>query len=221
MLRRYDAAVLNFLRLKLEDGSVPMGMATPRREYGKQSEMFPESASEIPSRGNQTVRLPAMVISRLNWVPATERHNLAVHRKLGWSDDLNMVKRSQHPLAYDISYQLDIWTRERDDANLLASMTLLKFPRKLAYLTVDLGEGWGEKRVALIVKNVQDLTELEPNELDREVRMTVDFELEAWLPLPITDVRTVRKVIQRTEVLWVDEDRGLDQIVYEKVLEEG
>lgn len=222
MLRRYDAAVMECLRLKVDEAFVPMGFATPRREYGKQSEMFPEVASEIPMRGNQTVRLPAMVLSRLNWTPATERHNLAVHRKLGWSDDLNMVKKSQHPMAYDISYQLDIWAKFRDDANLLASLTLLKFPRKLKYLTVDLGEAWGQKRVALHVKGVQDLTELEPGEeKDREVRMMVDFDLEAWLPLPIEDVRTVRKVIQRTDIMWYDDQKGLDQTAYEVVLEEG
>jgi len=222
VLRKYDFAVFNFLRLTLEKDFVPIGFATPRREYGKQSEMFPENKSEVPFRGDQTVRLPAMVVTRLNWIRSEERYNPVVHRKLAWSDDLNFVKQSQHPMAYDIGYQLDIWAKFRDDANILTALTLQKFPRRRRYLTVDLGEGWGKKRVALFEKGVQDLTELEPDmESDREIRMTITFELEAWLPLPIVDVRTVRKVIERVDVVWYDESRGFDATAFEKIIEEG
>ena len=222
MLRRYDQAVMNFLRLTLEKEPVPLGFATPRREYGKQGEMFPENKAETPRRADQTIRLPAMVVTRLNWTPSDARHNQTTHRKLAWSDDLNIVKKSQHPMAYDIGYQLDIWTKFRDDANILTALTLQKFPKRIRYLTVDLGEGWGEKRVSFIVKSVQDLTELEPGEeSDREIRMTITLELEAWLPLPIVDVRTVRKVIERVDIMWYDDARGLDATAYEKVLQEG
>lgn len=214
-----------FLRTTIGDHKIPMGFASPRREMGTQTEMFPETVSDIyplpASRPDQTVRLPAMVVTQLNWVRSDERYNPAKHRKLRWSEDLNLVSQAQHPLAYDIGYQLDIWAKFRDDANILLDLTLQKFPRKFAYLKVDLGDAWGVKRIPFLCKNVIDNTNLNYEGGDREVRFTVDFEMEAWMPLPIVDMRTVRKVIAVAEIMWVDDFRGLDRVAFEKTLEEG
>jgi|ERR1035437_2315179 hypothetical protein len=203
MIRKYDLAVQDFLRIDLNGSKIPMGFATPRREFGTQSELNPEDAVSLPPHGAKTVKLPSMVIQRTDWTESAERQRWTKVRKIKWNDDLNMVTQAQFPRAYDLSYQLDIWTKFRDDANILTAMTLTKFNRKYKGLTVDLGHPWGEKKVYLRVDGVHDLTELESDEEDREVRMTIDMLLEAWLPLPPVDVRTVRKVIEDVQIRWL------------------
>lgn len=219
MLRRFDLAVLDFLKLSVNGEPIPLGFATPRREFGKQSEI---QGRAVPQREDQSVRLPSMVLSRLGWTRSSERTNLVRHRKLRWSDDLNIVTGAQHPIAYDLSYQLDVWTKYRDDANLLVALTLTKFPRLTAPLTVDMGNPWGERRVFLEAKDVGDNTELDPGEDgDREVRHTIDLTLQTWLPLPPKDVRTVRKVVMEADVMWYQDEKGVDAVAFRKTLEEA
>ena len=194
---------MEFFRTSYNGEKIPMGFATPRREFGTQEELNPLPEDPLPIHGSKTVQVPSMVVQRLNWVLSDQRMNYGRHRKLRWSDDLNMVTQAQHPIAYDISYQLDIWTKFRDDANLLTSLTLVKFPRRKAALNIDLGYPWGVKKVYLIPAGVVDNTELETEDGDREVRMTLDFLLEAWLPLMPVDVRTVRKVVDEVRIMWM------------------
>jgi len=221
MLRRYDAAVADLLSIALEGQKIPVKISRPRVEFGTQTEMFPERAAEITSAmENHIAQLPAMVLTRLNWTLANNRFNPVLHRKLKWSDDLNMVSQSQHPLPYDIPYQLDIWTKFRDDANVLTELTLIKFPRRLRFLTVDFGKAWGSKRASLFAGQVVDNTMLEPGP-DRECRITIDFMLEAWLPLPVTSIRTVRKIIKTVNLVWIEDARGFDHLAFEKVVGEG
>lgn len=211
---------MEFLRASINGEKIPMGFATPRREFGTQEEMNPMEAGDVPVHGSKTIKLPSMVVQRLNWTLAENRMNYTRHRKIRWSDDLNLVTQAQHPIAYDIAYQLDIWTKYRDDANILTSAVIIKFPRRMASLQVDLGHPWGVKKVFLGITSVVDNTELESEDGDREVRMTIDLNLEAWMPLPPTDVRTVRKVLADTQIMWFDDARGIDAEIGSVVLEE-
>lgn len=197
-----------------------MGFATPRREFGTQEELNPLGGPDIPPRG-KSVPLPSMTLQRMNWTLAENRMNYTRHRKVRWSDDLNLVTQAQHPIAYDIAYQLDIWTKYRDDANILTTTVLMRFPRRMAGLLVDLGHPWGVKKVFMGVTSVVDNSELETEDGDREVRMTIDLNLEAWLPLPPVDVRTVRKTLVDTRVMWLDDAKGTDAEIPGHVVDEG
>ena len=220
MIRRYDSAILALLKAELSPGvPVPLNFGAPRREYGTQDEMGASPADRKPSfRSKQSIPLPSMSLTRSDWTRSAERSNFNLHRKLKWSTDLNLISQAQHPMAVDIPYQLDIWTKFRDDANILTELTMTKFPRVQRAMLIDMGEPWGVKKVYLVLGNAVDNTENESEDADREVRMTVDFILEGWLPFKSRTIRTVRKVVADVDV--VRQDGSPDARVFSKTLEE-
>ena len=224
MIRRYDSAVLDFIRpsLTMNGEKVPFGFAGQRREFGQQSELSSGESDRLGPRDNQTVKLPSIVLQGLDWELDEARYNAAKHRRLKWSDDLNLITQALHPLPYNLMYQVDIWTKFRADANVLSTAIAIKFKRRYAWLSVDMGYPWGVKKVALHqTTGIKDNSESESEEGDREIRKTIDLRLEAWLPTPPVDVRTVRKVIATAEVMWFDDSKGIDAIAFSKTLEEG
>lgn len=218
ILRQYDQAVVDILTLKSRGEAIPIVMATPRREYGNRREQHPDI--DEPERQQQTVHLPSMAVGRYDVRPSETRRRLARHRKIRYSDDLNTVGASLPPIAVDISYQLDIWTRLRDDANVILTWTMSKFPRVHRWVTVDMGWPWGEKRVAIRYDGASDNTDLEPGtEGDREVRMTLDLVMEGWIPVEPEEIRTVRRSVVQLDLEF--HDGGLDQTVFKETLEEA
>lgn len=219
MIRRYAVALIDLLRIELPDTKIPIGIASPRREFGTQSE---RQGHRVEARLDATIPLPSMVLSPLDWNLNRDRFIRAKHRKLRYSDDLNMVTQSRHPLPYDFNYQLDIWTKYRDDLNLILAYTMTKFENQFATLQIDLGHPWGVKKVFVRAEHVTDNTDssLEPDN-DREPRATVDLVLEGWLPLKPKDVRTVRKVIADVSIEWIEPGKGLDAQAFKRTLEEA
>lgn len=219
MIRKYDEAVMDFLKLTISDATIPLTFASPLREFGQHEEVQDSPIPQSP----KMIALPAMAVSRLNWSPDARRYQQAIHRKLKWTDDLNQVAQGQHPMAFNFSYQVDFLTKYRDDMNILVALTLVKAPRKIVMLPVDLGSPWGVKKVPLLFGEVIDNTELESSDeaSNRLCRMTLSLTLEGWLPVPTTDVRTVRKVLQRTDVMWVEDRKGVDYQGPDTVIEEG
>jgi hypothetical protein len=194
MIRKYDDAVLDFLKVDVWEKPIPIIFAGPRREYGNQIELGSETS--FSSYMSNTVKLPAMSLQRTDWQLAMNRFTAAKARHLKYSDDLNMIAQAPVPAPYDIGYQLDIWAKYRADANALVEQVLVKFARPYISLEVDLGEAWGIRRVQLRNDGVSDNSELEVDgEQERNLRHTVSLVLEGWLPLPGKWVTTVRDTI--------------------------
>lgn len=219
MIRRYDQAIRDLLALTIDANKIRMSFASASHEGGTETERRVERAAP----NSESVGLPAMALTRLGWELNPERQNLRRHRHLGWSDDLDMVFQAQHPMAWDIAYQLDIETRYREDMNILTQFTIIKFPNIVRAVLVDLGPPWGIKKVYLKLGNVVDNTEFQGDENKiRTYKTSIDFMFEAWMTLPPVSVRTVRKLIAQVRLDWVDDKRGIDvPVLFEKVLSEG
>lgn len=218
MLRQYDFSVLEYLRIRNANIDIPITFASPRREFGQQDELVP--GKPVPARYNQTVRYPAMSLTRLNFEFAPERFNPSNHRRLGWSDDLNLIYQAKHPLPYDLHYQLDIIAKLDDDANQLLTVTIGKFENMMAVLTANMGAPFGVKKIYLHLGNISDNSTLEGDEsTDRITRYSADLKLEGWFPLSVKAIRTVRKVIGDFEITKLDGTSA--ELVFSKIFEEG
>lgn len=85
------------------------------------------------------------------------------------------------PLPFDLSYQIDIWTKTQQDMQALRTALLCRFPfADETYLDLEV-PGYGTQMVRLSLSRIDDNTDLEPGEADRELRNTVSVTAHAWI----------------------------------------
>jgi len=152
---------------------------------------------EFVTRENQIVKLPAIALTQLDWSVDTSRWTKHHYRKLGWTEDGNGVFQSRQPLPISIMYQLDCWTKYRTTMNQIVRTILLKFIDHEVWLPIDFKGVWGKKYVSLAMlhNGPTNLTENEPRDKDRTVRMAFTFNLDAWVIPEATVFPTVKKVV--------------------------
>jgi hypothetical protein len=104
------------------------------------------------------------------------------------------------PLPYDITYQVDIWTKTQQDMQLLRTALLCRFPfTDETFLDLEV-PGYGTQLLRLNLTRIDDTTDLEPGEADRELRNTVSITAHAW----IYRIALKKKTIQSMNVVFID-----------------
>jgi len=186
----FDAAMKEFFTFKVYPDPenkdefevlVPV-TGPPVLNLGTQEALNP--ASEVlNTRQNQIVKLPATAITQLDWVFDLNRWTRAHFRRLGWTEEGHKVIQSNQVVPVDIMYQLDLWSKYRITMNQMLRNVLLKFTNREVWLDVDLKGVWGVRRIPLtfLYKGPTNLTEHEPKDKDRTVRMVFSFILHAWV----------------------------------------
>lgn len=202
----YDKAMLDFFTLNLYPDIndvenvvvIKPAMGSPRREQGSLEKLHPEAAVGQTDRGLKTVPLPSAALNRLFWLFDLKRWSRSTYRKLEWTEEGRRVIQSDYPVPYDITYQLDLWTKYRVHMNQLVNEVALKFLAREVPLTVDLGNPWGERTILVTMKynGPRDLTDLDPGVKDRTIRMMFEFVMHAWIMPAPTSLPTVRKTVQ-------------------------
>ena len=119
------------------------------------------------------------------------------YRKLGWTEEGRGVIQSRQPLPISVMYQLDCWTKYRVEMNQIVRSVLLKFIDHEVWLPIDFKGVWGKKYVSLsmIHNGPVNLTEHEPHDKDRTIRMAFSFNLDAWIVPDALIYPTVKTVI--------------------------
>lgn len=206
----YDKALKEFFTMNmypdvenitLFETIIPV-MGPPKIELASQQQLqgiVPDQ--EIPAlinKDNYIVKLPAMSITQLNWTFDLSRWTKAHYRKLGWVEDGNKVLQMPTSIIpVDVLYQLDCWTKYRTSMNQMVRNIMLKFANREVWLPIDLKGAFGKKYIALqlMMGGPTNVTEIEPNDKDRTVRMVFTFKLKAWIiPDPVM-IPTIRKII--------------------------
>jgi len=109
------------------------------------------------------------------------------------------------PLPILIPYQIDIWTKTRQDLRYLETAVMERFVfSDTTYVNFDFGEGYGEKIVRLTLDSVDDTSDLETGEKERELRKTISTTLHGWIFLTPEIVKTV----QQYHIVYIDADDG-------------
>ena len=104
------------------------------------------------------------------------------------------------PLPFDLSYQVDIYAKTQQDMQMLRGSLLSRFSyTDETFICADFGH-YGEKAIPLQLSRIDDTTELEPGEGDKELRNTVSITAKAWIfQVPVT-----KKVIKSVNVAMLD-----------------
>jgi hypothetical protein len=104
------------------------------------------------------------------------------------------------PLPFDIAYQIDLWTKTQQDMQALRTSLLCRFAYvDETYLTLQV-PGYGAQILRLTLNRIDDVTDIEPGENDRELRNTVSITAHAW----IYRVALKRKIIRTANVVFID-----------------
>jgi hypothetical protein len=158
---------------------VPVIFATPERaEGGLRGEDWRGGG------GHSKVPYPYFSVTRLGWSYDWSRRSTVHVRKIQRSSDFKSVVIGRFPFPLDLYYQIDFWARLRTHGNLAMIWLAEQFPFEGGegrLFTIDFRTPWGKKWVHAFIQNIQDLTELESGEDEREIRITCKFVLKGHL----------------------------------------
>jgi len=112
------------------------------------------------------------------------------------------------PLPFDLTYQIDIWTKTQQDMQLLRTALLCRFPfTDETFLDLEV-PGYGTQLLRVNLTRLDDNTDLEPGEGDRELRNTVSITAHAW----IYRVALKKKTIQSINVVLIDAGSAVENL---------
>ena len=202
----YDKALKDFFTMRvypdmenpsLYETLVPV-TGPPVLNLGTQEALNPLDPVDS-NRQNQIVKLPALAITQLDWTFDLRRWTKAHFRKLGWTEEGSKVIQSPQLVPMDILYQLDCWAKYRTTMNQIVRNITLKFGDREVWLPVDLQGVWGIKHVPLTYAypGPVNMTEHEPKDKDRTVRMVFSFTLHAWVIPDANMLPAIRAVIKQ------------------------
>ena len=167
-------------------------MGPPRIEFSTQEYLNP--TDNLPDIEKDTLHLPVSSLTQLNWVFDLSRWTKAHFRMLGWTEEGRRVMQSPQLVPVKVSYQLDLWTKYRVTMNQMVNTTMLKLIQREIWLPVDLKGVWGLRNICLFptYNGPVNMSEYEPANKDRTVRMVFSFSLDAWVIPDATMLPTVR-----------------------------
>lgn len=213
VIYRHDHAVLNAFKFytpfrdkntqKIYDDMVPMIFATPRREYSERDlnnmddEKYTamEWEGDFPPVQHERLIFPSVAVTRLDIAFDASRFTVVPWRQLLYSNDLNLILKSQFPLPYTFSYQFDFWTLFQAELNMFMEQWARKFPRPTWWIDVQFPPPWGEQTVHTQNNGVFSNTSVfETGEEQRALRGVGTINVHGWIPLPTEWVRTIQKI---------------------------
>jgi hypothetical protein len=223
-VRIYDQAIKDWLMcLNFRDQAPTVVTAWMSRMYSQ--------AKELQSDETQRTAMayPAVSLGLGTITPDLERRNFNDIRALGTGapDQTNRayypnpdlegsVKEDKEamliypwPLPYSFPYQIDIWTKTRQDWRLLTTSLMARFPDlDTTYICVDI-PGYGEKLIKMTLDSVDDTSDLETGEEDRTLRATVSLTLHGW----IFRVPRIKRTITKAHAVILDASSDPDNLL--------
>lgn len=172
--------------------------ASPERAFATLNKLL-EKAYGSRAEQLRTAPYPYVSISRtgMRMSPERFRHTDDRFRTSVYSLDKSVAYGAIWPLAVDISYQLDFWSRTVDSADAFQTWFLSETIAEGSLLAdfTPVWESWGRKLLFTSGGETTDNSILEADEDQRTVRITAPLIVKGWLPLPPVPVKTVLKVL--------------------------
>lgn len=133
---------------------------------------------------NKTTTLPRVTVQRLGTVNDPTRFNANRIRRMGFVSPPNHDTRltAKFPAPINISYQIDMWTKLVSEMNLWERFVFETFTSSYIYLTIRPNDIWRDKSYFTALDGeMQDNSDLEPDEGDTLIRKTFTLRCEGWL----------------------------------------
>ena len=224
-IRIYDQALKDWLQaLTFRDQSPTVTTAWMSRMFSQSKELQSDETQ------NTAMAYPAVSLGYGGSIaPDLERRNVNDVRALG-SGAASLANRAYYPvpgregstkedreamllfpfpLPYSFPYQIDIFTKTRQDWRMLTSCFATRFPDlDTTYLCVDI-PGYGEKLIRLTLEGIDDTSELETDEEDRVLRATISVTLHGW----IFRVPKIKKTVTKAHAVILDASGDPDNLL--------
>lgn len=124
----------------------------------------------------------------------------AMHNRAYVTTDKDDVYLMPWPLAFDLTYQIDILTKTQGDMVSLRSALLARFDAvDETYLSASF-PGYGKQMIRVTLERIDDTSDLETTEKDRTLRSTVTLTVHGW----IFRVPVRKKTIKNVHVVIID-----------------
>lgn len=188
-LRVTDRALLNFLKdLTYREQKFHAIMATQMRAFGQAKDIERDPTIRTP------LKMPSITVIRGDWVVDLTRfvRNPIRARFAGEMTDENRIFKdntrnirlvTNWPNPYDVSYQIEIWTKTRQDANVMLTEILSRFDPNpdLMYLSANFGRLWGQKLIPFYFEGVNDASDTEAGDTDKVEKHVISLRAATWM----------------------------------------
>lgn len=185
ILRIYDAAIFNYVKKHVESSvaghEIGIHMATPDRPFGFELPTDPETGDIDTNRAASMLITPQVTLTRTGMSYDMGRNNTnRVGRIRYWDAEKNFVVQSEHPRPWNISYQVDVYARLRNDAqNVLQHFLYYTQPMRL--IAIDFYYPWGNQAIYMGWNQVVDNSDIESGEKLRYYRYAIPVDVEAYM----------------------------------------
>jgi hypothetical protein len=207
-----DAAMVDWLRTLVIRGVPPSVVTGWQSRYHSQ-------AHDIEGQGDrarkQVLKLPMISLSYQGFQPEPDRWvRTGVKRDANgpfyYDSGRTEVLEAPWPTPWGINYQVDIWTKTKQDQRVLTTLLYSRFGAHPTETWIVTEFPWyGRKQLYLTLESAQDTSDLEPGEDERQMRFTFTFVLHGWLfRLPHR-----KKTLQGATVTLIDSDPNDAQTV--------
>lgn len=193
VLRSYDEAFKDFVKVKLNGKDVPIvGPVGPLRAFARVRDLLKDDPRVV--KDDKFIPLPFISFNTMTPTENMSRFRRGVLRKITYSPDANVCTEGDPPSPYDIPVQIEIWAEFADDARYIVEAFLRKWRNQpMKAIEVDHGPVWGVFNVYAHKPDIIDNSDLESEEADRLMRFTLTTTVEGFISDPTRDIKTVRQ----------------------------
>jgi len=210
-LRIMDKAMLEWLQSIRFRGQEPTLVAGWKSRYFSSVK---EMHGDKRLGDKQQVPLPMIALLNQGLSPDPSRFVFGNVRRLGpgAADETNTIYHGTPPneegvlflpwpLPVDITYQIELWTKEQQDMRYLRTALLMQWSTHPTetYLRVVFPAPYGEKLIPLQFERDDNISDLEPGEQERRLRHAFTVTMKGWLfKVPI-----LQKTIKNAHVVFL------------------
>jgi len=209
-IRIQDEAVIKWLEnIRFRSQAPKVVTAWQSKAFSQKKELHSDETQKTP------ISLPMIAVSVGSIVPDTTRrqvNNIRTFKDTGRiyeNDDKDFVYEIPWPIPISIPYQIDIWTKTRQDLRALETAIISRFSYvDMMYLKATF-KGIGEQFLRITLDSVDDTSDLETGENERELRKTISTTMDGWIfRKPIK-----RRTIQKGHVAIIDAGTDPDNLL--------
>jgi len=219
-LRLYDEAICGLLsQMRFDYGAredcidiQPLRVikSSPERAFAdfRRDKDFSPDVTDYEIQQEQ-IALPLASFTRSDLTVDMLRFKSVKKRNTGYlRQDKDEIYQYRFPLPYNITYQVDFWTRYESTLDAIKVWVMLRFPHgNYLYLPVDFREiskHYAIQNVYTQFGGITDTSDLEPGSEQRIIRATMTLDLQGWIFFPVEIVKSV--LCGQIDVLLVPDD---------------
>lgn len=176
---------------------LPVVFATPERAFAQiRSQIARRRGRSTPEDAQiQTIPLPFASLSRTSEQMNMDRWVTADWHRAGYDSKTRRYARLQKPASWDLTYDLDIWTRNLFTLNDFTTQIVAWLTGDWFTFRVDHPAPVRWRNITVHMKGMTDNSKLDPaNEEERKLRRTFTFVVEGWVMGPVRSVGLVDSV---------------------------